>query len=148
LARGGLTQATSSVAATRSALSQARAEVESAEAADRLAQAEWTRAQDLAKADAIARADVDSRRARSEQARAALDQAQEQLAQAGGAVARLPDAGQSAYALMASRLDSQALIRAFNTGFLVLAAVFALSFLLVFLLRKPKGGADVAAAAH
>jgi membrane fusion protein, multidrug efflux system len=79
-ARGGLTQATSSVVATRSALSQARAEVESAEAADRLAQADWTRAQELANADAIARSDVDARRARSEQARAALEQARAHLA--------------------------------------------------------------------
>jgi len=73
---------------------------------------------------------------------------QQQLSQAQGAVGRLPDATQSAYALMAGRLDAQALIRAFNTGFLVLAAVFALSFLLVFLLRKPSGDREVAAAAH
>jgi len=74
---------------------------------------------------------------------------QEQLRQAQGAVARLPDPVQSGYALLASRLDSQALIRAFNSGFLVLAGVFALSFLLVFLLRKPKGNpAEAAAAAH
>ena len=74
---------------------------------------------------------------------------QEQLRQAQGAVARLPDPIQSGYALMASRLDSQALIRAFNSGFLALAAVFALSLLLVFLLRKPKGNAaEIAAAAH
>ena len=74
---------------------------------------------------------------------------QEQLRQAQGAMARLPDPIQSGYALMASRLDSQALIRAFNTGFLVLAGVFALSFLLVFLLRKPgANAAGAAAAAH
>jgi membrane fusion protein (multidrug efflux system) len=79
-ARGGLTVATSSVSATRSALAQAKAEVQSAEAADRLAQADWTRAQDLAKAEAISRADIDSRRARAEQARAALDQARAHLA--------------------------------------------------------------------
>ena len=60
-----------------------------------------------------------------------------------------PDPIQSGYALMASRLDTQALIRAFNTGFLVLAAVFALSLLLVLLLRKPKANAaEIAAAAH
>jgi len=79
-ARGGLTQASSSVAATRSALAQARAEVESAEAADRLAEADWQRAQDLARAEAIARADIDARRARAEQARAALEQARARLA--------------------------------------------------------------------
>ena len=74
---------------------------------------------------------------------------QEQLRQAQGAVARLPDPVQSGYALMASRLDAQALIRAFNSGFLVLAAVFALSLLLVLLLRKPKtNAAEIAAAAH
>jgi len=74
---------------------------------------------------------------------------QEQLRQAQGALARLPDPIQSGYALMASRLDVQALIRAFNTGFLVLAGVFALSFLLVFLLKKPGGNAaEVASAAH
>ena len=79
-ARGGLTQASSSVQATRSALAQARAEVESAEAADRLAQADWARAQELAKAEAIARADIDARRARAEQARASLEQARARLA--------------------------------------------------------------------
>ena len=79
-ARGGLTQATSGVQATRSALAQARAEVEAAEAADRLAQSDWVRAQELAKAEAIARADLDARRARSEQARAALEQARAKLA--------------------------------------------------------------------
>ncbi len=74
---------------------------------------------------------------------------QEQLRQAQGAVARLPDPVQSGYALMASRLDAQALIRAFNSGFLVLAGVFALSFLLILLLRKPKvNPAALAAAAH
>jgi hypothetical protein len=50
---------------------------------------------------------------------------------------------------MGSRLDTQALVRAFNSGFLMLAAAFALSLLLVFLLRKPKGNAaEIAAAAH
>jgi membrane fusion protein (multidrug efflux system) len=79
-ARGGLTQASSSVAATRSSLAQARAEVDAAEAADRLAQADWARAQDLAKAEAISRADLDARRSRAEQARAQLDQARARLA--------------------------------------------------------------------
>jgi membrane fusion protein (multidrug efflux system) len=79
-ARGGLTMASSSVSATRSALAQSKAEVEAAEAADRLAQADWTRAQDLAKAEAISRADVDARRSRAEQAHAALDQARAHLA--------------------------------------------------------------------
>ncbi|MGZ6076501.1 MAG: DHA2 family efflux MFS transporter permease subunit, partial [Myxococcaceae bacterium] len=74
---------------------------------------------------------------------------QEQLRQAQGAVARLPDPVQSGYALMASRLDAQALIRAFNSGFLVLAGVFALSFLLILLLRRPRvNPAEIAAAAH
>jgi len=74
---------------------------------------------------------------------------QEQLRQAQGAVARLPDPIQSGYALMASRLDTQALVRAFNSGFLTLAAAFAVALLLVFLLRKPKGNAaEIAAAAH
>ncbi len=71
-ARGGLTQATSGVQATRSALAQSRAEVDAAEAANRLAQSDWVRAQDLAKAEAISRADIDARRARAEQAGAAL----------------------------------------------------------------------------
>ena len=78
-ARGGLTQASSSVQATRSSLAQARAEVVAAEAADRLAQSDWVRAQDLAKAEAISRADVDARRARSEEALAALEQARAKL---------------------------------------------------------------------
>jgi membrane fusion protein, multidrug efflux system len=79
-AKGGLTMASSSVSATRSALAQSKAEVEAAEAADRLAQADWARAQDLAKADAISRADIDARRSRAEQAHAALDQARAHLA--------------------------------------------------------------------
>ena len=79
-ARGGVTVASSSVASTRSALAQAKAEVEAAEAADRLAQADWTRAQDLAKAEAISRADIDARHSRAEQARAQLDQARAHLA--------------------------------------------------------------------
>ena len=79
-ARGGLTQATSGVQATRSALAQVRAEVEAAEAAARLAESDWTRAQELARAEAIARADLDSRRARAEQAHAALEQARAHLA--------------------------------------------------------------------
>ncbi|MGZ6028622.1 MAG: HlyD family secretion protein [Myxococcaceae bacterium] len=79
-ARGGLTQATSGVQATRSALAQARAEVDAAEAADRLAQSDWARAQELARAEAIARADIDARRARAEQAGAGLAQARAKLA--------------------------------------------------------------------
>jgi membrane fusion protein, multidrug efflux system len=79
-ARGGLTQASSGVTATRSALAQARAEVEAAEAADRLAQADWTRAQELAKAEAISRADIDARRSRAEQAHAELAQSRARLA--------------------------------------------------------------------
>ena len=79
-ARGGVTVASSSVSATRSALAQAKAEVEAADAADRLAQADWARAQDLAKAEAISRADIDARRSRAEQAHAALDQARAHLA--------------------------------------------------------------------
>jgi membrane fusion protein (multidrug efflux system) len=75
-ARGNLTQAASSVQATRSALAQSRAEVESAQAAFRLAQLDLERAQTLAKADAISRADLDARQARFDQARAALSQAQ------------------------------------------------------------------------
>jgi membrane fusion protein (multidrug efflux system) len=78
-ARGGLTQASSGVQATRSSLAQAKAEVDAAEAADRLAQADWARAQDLAKAEAISRADIDARRSRAEQARAALEQARARL---------------------------------------------------------------------
>jgi membrane fusion protein (multidrug efflux system) len=86
-ARGGLTVASSSVASTRSALAQAKAEVESAEAADRLAQADWVRAQDLARAEAISRADIDARRSRAEQARAQLDQARAHLASTGANLA-------------------------------------------------------------
>ncbi|HET9037946.1 MAG TPA: HlyD family secretion protein [Myxococcaceae bacterium] len=78
-ARGGLTQASSGVQATRSSLAQAKAEVDAAEAADRLAQADWVRAQDLAKAEAISRADIDARRSRAEQARAVLEQARARL---------------------------------------------------------------------
>ena len=87
-ARGGLAQASSSVLATRSALAQARAAVEAAEAADRLAQSDWVRAQELAKAEAIARADIDARRARAEQARAELDQTRARLASTEANLAR------------------------------------------------------------
>ncbi|RPH72594.1 MAG: HlyD family secretion protein [Myxococcaceae bacterium] len=79
-ARGGLTQASSGVQATRSALAQSKAEVDAAEAADRLAQADWVRAQELAKAEAISKSDIDARRARAEQARASLEQARARFA--------------------------------------------------------------------
>ena len=75
-ARGSLTQAASSVQSTRNAVAQSRAEVESAQAAFKLAQLDLERAETLAKADAISRADLDARQARFVQARAALSQAQ------------------------------------------------------------------------
>ncbi len=78
-AHGGLTQASSAVRATRGALDQERADITSAEAAYRLAQLDWERAQTLRKADAIAQADLDARQARFDQARAALDQARARL---------------------------------------------------------------------
>ncbi len=74
-AHGGLTQASSAVRATRGALDQERADITSAEAAYRLAQLDWERAQTLRKADAIAQADLDARQARFDQARAAYDAA-------------------------------------------------------------------------
>jgi membrane fusion protein, multidrug efflux system len=79
-ARGGLTQAASSVLATRGALAQSKADVASAEAAFRLAQLDWDRAQTLRRAEAIAQADLDARRARFDQTKAGLEQAQARLA--------------------------------------------------------------------
>jgi membrane fusion protein, multidrug efflux system len=79
-ARGGLTQASSTVQATRSALDQERADIASSEAAFRLAQLDWERARSLRKADAIALADLDARQARFDQAKAALEQSRARLA--------------------------------------------------------------------
>ena len=55
-----------------------------------------------------------------------------------------PNAG--AYGLIANRLATQSLVRAFSLGFVSLAAIFAVSLILVMLLRKPKPGVGGGAA--
>jgi DHA2 family multidrug resistance protein len=47
---------------------------------------------------------------------------------------------------ISGRISLQALVRAFNANFLTLAALFAMSLMVVFLLKKPKGQVDVSAA--
>jgi DHA2 family multidrug resistance protein len=70
--------------------------------------------------------------------------AQEQLRGAQGALgARVWDPIAAGFASLQSRLDGQALLRAFNEGFTTLAVVFLLSLGVVFLLRKPQANAPI-----
>ena len=62
--------------------------------------------------------------------------------------ARAWDSYGAALSSLSGRLSLQAVVRAFNENFLALAMVFALSLTVVFLLKKPKGGKELAAAAH
>jgi DHA2 family multidrug resistance protein len=63
--------------------------------------------------------------------------AQEQLAALKSAVATLADPTQSATSILALRVQLQALIRGFNDGFLMVAALFAAGTFLVLLLDRP-----------
>ena len=75
--------------------------------------------------------------------------AQDQLGNAQASLgARTWDSYGAALSSMSGRLSLQAVVRAFNENFLALAMVFALSLTVVFLLKKPKGGKELAAAAH
>ena len=65
--------------------------------------------------------------------------AQEQFAQLKGVMASrgvLNPTG-AAYGLLSQRISAQALVRAFNTNFSILAAVFVCALILVFMLQKP-----------
>ncbi len=64
--------------------------------------------------------------------------AQDQLAALRGVASTLPDPGQSALSIVALRVQVQALIRSFNDGFLMVAALFAAGIVLVFFLKKPE----------
>ena len=69
---------------------------------------------------------------------------QEQLAALRGAVgSRVADPLSAAYSILSQRINGQALVRAFNANFTVLTAIFALSLVLVFLLKKPAPGVKV-----
>ena len=65
-----------------------------------------------------------------------------------GVAARLFDPQAGALALLSGKLGLQALIKAFDQGFFTLCAYFLFAFVLVFLLKKPKGGAGAAPPAH
>jgi DHA2 family multidrug resistance protein len=67
----------------------------------------------------------------------------EQLAAMRAALGRLPDADASARTLLDLRVQVQALIKAFNEGFLEVAAVFAGAMVLVFLLKRPAPGVRI-----
>jgi DHA2 family multidrug resistance protein len=69
-----------------------------------------------------------------------LDQLQ---TMSGQVVGRVPDAQNAALLGLANRLGLQALVRAFNDGFMELAFIFLLGILLTLLMRKPRP--DVAA---
>ncbi len=82
-ARGGVTQASSSLSATRSNLEQARADVTAAESADKLAASDLERAKELIAQKTVPQAELDLRTARADQARAQLEQARARLASVG-----------------------------------------------------------------
>ncbi|MFT3768902.1 MAG: DHA2 family efflux MFS transporter permease subunit [Minicystis sp.] len=69
--------------------------------------------------------------------------AQEQLGALRGGVARLPDPTLSATQILDLRVQIQALIKAFNEGFLTVAALFAAGLLLVLLLKRPQPGVKI-----
>ncbi|WP_163990213.1 DHA2 family efflux MFS transporter permease subunit [Pyxidicoccus caerfyrddinensis] len=69
---------------------------------------------------------------------------QEQVAAIRGAVgSRVADPLGAAYSILSQRINGQALVRAFNANFTVLTAIFALSLVLVFMLKKPAAGVKV-----
>jgi DHA2 family multidrug resistance protein len=70
--------------------------------------------------------------------------AHEQLSSAQAALgARLWDPAGAALSFLQLRLDTQALVRAFNEGFTTLAVVFLVSLGVIFFLRKPQAGVVV-----
>jgi DHA2 family multidrug resistance protein len=69
--------------------------------------------------------------------------AQEQLAALRGVAATLPDATGSALSILSLRVQREALIRAFNDGFVTVAALFATGLVLVLMLKRPAPGVRV-----
>ena len=69
--------------------------------------------------------------------------AQDQLAALKGVAATLPDPTQSALSILSLRVQIQALIKSFNDGFLMVAALFAVGILLVLLLKRPEPGVKI-----
>jgi DHA2 family multidrug resistance protein len=69
--------------------------------------------------------------------------AAEQLAALRAGFSRLPDPLQSANLVLDLRIQVQALIKAFNEGFLTVAALFAAGLFLVFLLKRPQAGLKI-----
>jgi DHA2 family multidrug resistance protein len=72
--------------------------------------------------------------------------AHDQIAQMQGVAAQTVDAHQGALSLLDLRIGTQALVRAFNEGFVTLALLFAGALALVFLLRKASPGVSAGAA--
>ncbi|MGZ3457625.1 MAG: DHA2 family efflux MFS transporter permease subunit [Archangium sp.] len=69
---------------------------------------------------------------------------QQQLASTQAMLAgHVSDPVSAAYGLLQSRIAGQALVRAFNSGFLMLTVAFALSLMLVMLLKKPIPGVSI-----
>jgi DHA2 family multidrug resistance protein len=68
---------------------------------------------------------------------------QEQLAQLRGVTSGLADPGAGAITILGLRVQVQALIKAFNDGFLAVAALFAAGLFLVLLLKRPQPGLKI-----
>ena len=69
--------------------------------------------------------------------------AQEQLAQLRGVTSNLADPAAGAVSILGLRVQLQALIKAFNDGFLAVAALFAAGLLLVLLLKRAQPGLKI-----
>jgi DHA2 family multidrug resistance protein len=65
-----------------------------------------------------------------------------------GPGARLYDASSGALALLSQRIGQQALLRAFNGNFLLLAIAFAAASWLILLMRRPQGAGVDTRSAH
>jgi DHA2 family multidrug resistance protein len=73
----------------------------------------------------------------------------QQLAEIRAATAgRVADAGSAALSILRLRISTQALVRAFNQGFLELASAFALALALILFLRRPSMERAQGAGAH
>jgi DHA2 family multidrug resistance protein len=69
--------------------------------------------------------------------------AQDQLAALRGVAATLPDPNQSALSILALRIQLQSLIKSFNDGFLMVAALFAAGVVLVLFLKRADPGVKI-----
>jgi membrane fusion protein, multidrug efflux system len=85
-ARGGWTSAASSVAASRAAIEQGKADVLAAESRRTLAETEWRRTSALVRDKAVPDAELDTRRTELDSARAALDASRARLVSANAAL--------------------------------------------------------------